>query len=70
MYMRKYILFFLLISSFNYALNKPMDSIVKALEQDQLLFEKVYVHTNKTTYLNEDTIWFKAYVATNDNKPS
>ncbi len=68
--MRKYILLYLLMSSVCYAQNKPMDSIVNALEKDQLLFEKVFIHTNKNTYLNEDTIWFKAYVSTNDNKPS
>lgn len=68
--MKKYVLLCLFISSVFYAQNKPIDTIVSALEKEQLLFEKVFIHTNKNTYLNEDVIWFKAYVATNDNKPS
>ncbi|WP_152971424.1 hypothetical protein [Lacinutrix algicola] len=60
--------FFFLYSSFGQS--KPIDSIVSALQKDQLLFEKVFIHTNKTNYDNEDVIWFKVYVANQDNKPS
>ncbi len=30
--------------------------------------EKIYLHLNKTTYLNEETIWFKGYVIEEKNK--
>lgn len=61
---------FSLSLSSTYSQDKPIDTIIYALQKDQLLFEKVFVHTNKTTYLDDDTIWFKAYVAKNNNKPS
>lgn len=60
--------FFFLYSCF--AQSKPIDSIVSALQKDQLLFEKIFIHTNKTIYNNEDVVWFKVYVANQDNKPS
>ena len=63
-------LFFFFVFHFTFAQNKPIDSIVSGLQKDQLLFEKVFIHTNKTNYVNEDVIWFKAYVLTNENKPS
>lgn len=47
-----------------------IDTVINGLQKDQLLFEKVFIHTNKTSYLNDDVIWFKAYVSTNDNRPS
>ncbi|QRM89140.1 hypothetical protein FG167_07785 [Lacinutrix sp. WUR7] len=52
------------------AQNKSVDSVITALQKDQLFFEKVFIHTNKSEYNNEDTIWFKAYVTSNENKPS
>lgn len=60
----------LLISSVLCAQNNSIETTIKALQQDQLLFEKVFVHTNKTKYAIDDVIWFKAYVVTNENKPS
>jgi hypothetical protein len=47
-----------------------VDSIIDPLQKDQLLFEKVFIHTNKPSYFNDDVIWFKAYVGENSNKPS
>lgn len=47
-----------------------IDSIINPLQKDQLLFEKVFIHTNKPSYFNDDIIWFKAYVGKNSNKPS
>lgn len=44
--------------------------VVKPLMENQLFFEKVFVHTNKTMYWLDDTIWFKAYVVSNENIPS
>ncbi|WP_157811593.1 hypothetical protein [Lacinutrix sp. Bg11-31] len=40
------------------------------MQKDQLFFEKVFIHTNKSNYAKEDVIWFKAYVSSNENKPS
>jgi hypothetical protein len=40
------------------------------LQQNPILKEKVYIHTNKTAYFLDDTIWFKAYVGDTINYPS
>ena len=40
------------------------------MQKNPRLKEKVYVHTNKTSYFVEDTIWFKAYVGDTINYPS
>ncbi len=45
-------------------------TVIKPLSENQLFFEKVFVHTNKMTYWLDDTIWFKAYVVSNENLPS
>ena len=34
------------------------------IQENPILQEKVFVHTNKTSYFNDDTVWFKAYVGT------
>ncbi|WP_055446852.1 hypothetical protein [Lacinutrix mariniflava] len=65
-----FLLVFLYFSFNVFSQNKPIDSIISSLEKEQLLFEKIFIHTNKTTYLNEDVIWYKVYVANNNNKPS
>ncbi|WP_425234420.1 hypothetical protein [Ulvibacterium sp.] len=41
-----------------------------AMQINPRLKEKVYVHTNKTTYFPDDIIWFKAYVGDSINYPS
>ncbi len=64
------LIFALLFVSLCFAQNKTIDNTINALQKNQLLFEKVFVHTNKTKYGLDDVIWFKAYVVTNDNKPS
>ncbi|ESU24640.1 hypothetical protein FEDK69T_05630 [Flavobacterium enshiense DK69] len=46
------------------------NKIVEPLQKNNLYFEKAFVHTNKTTYLDDDVIWFQAYVADNNNLPS
>ena len=46
------------------------DEVLAPLQENQLYFEKVFIHTNKTSYSFNDAIWFKAYVSGNDNKPS
>jgi len=40
------------------------------MQQNPKLKEKVYVHTNKTSYFPDDVIWFKAYVGDSINYPS
>jgi hypothetical protein len=40
------------------------------MQKNPHLKEKVYVHTNKTSYFNDDVIWFKAYVGDSINLPS
>lgn len=66
----RFLLVFLYFSFNVFSQNKPIDSLVQELEEDSILFEKVFIHTNKTTYNSEDAIWFKVYVAKNDNTPS
>jgi hypothetical protein len=46
------------------------DNVITPLQKNQLFFEKVFIHTNKTSYFIDDTIWFKSYVGEIDNKPS
>ena len=65
-----YLLAFFCTTFYLFCQNKSIDSIVSSLENEQLLFEKIFVHTNKTSYNSEDVIWFKVYVAKNDNTPS
>lgn len=62
--------FFLFITITTIAQNKSFDSIVSALQKEHLFFEKTFIHTNKSKYDKEDTVWFKAYVSSSDNKPS
>jgi hypothetical protein len=47
-----------------------IDKIVTPLEESSLFFEKVFIHTNKTSYSSNDNIWFKAYVGNYNNIPS
>jgi len=46
------------------------DEVITPLQKNQLYFEKVFIHTNKTSYFANDNIWFKAYVGDSNNKPS
>ncbi|WP_452226668.1 hypothetical protein [Lacinutrix cladophorae] len=72
MMQNRFLLFyFILFSSIaTIAQNKFTDSIITALQKEPLFFEKVFIHTNKIKYNQEDTIWFKAYVSSNENTPS
>ncbi|PBJ14266.1 hypothetical protein [Flavobacterium sp. ACN6] len=47
-----------------------LDSVIEPLKKNQLYFEKVFLHTNKTSYFIDDILWFKAYVGDISNKPS
>ncbi|WP_452231021.1 MULTISPECIES: hypothetical protein [unclassified Lacinutrix] len=72
MKLANYVLFYFLLffSVIAMAQDTSVDSLVAALQKDPLFFEKVFIHTNKTKYDKEDTIWFKGYVSSSVNKPS
>ena len=66
-----FLLFTVLYSSFFYAQNSLKEIVINPLQKDALIREKVFIHTNKTTYFNNENIWFKAYVAIDaTNSPS
>ena len=46
------------------------DRVIAPLQKTPTFFEKVFIHTNKTSYFTSDNIWFKAYVGQFDNRPS
>ncbi|PHR72567.1 MAG: hypothetical protein COA67_04785 [Lutibacter sp.] len=56
----------------NYTLqDNTKTAIIEPFQKDALYREKVFVHTNKTTYFVNDNIWFTAYVGRDsDNSPS
>ncbi|WP_422083840.1 hypothetical protein [Ulvibacterium sp.] len=62
-------IFFLVICFSSYTQSSFVDKVYP-LQQDPILREKVYIHTNKTDYFADDTIWFKAYVGDTINYPS
>lgn len=66
--------FFLLPILFFYGIiSMAQTSLIEELHAMQtrpVLKEKVYVHTNKTSYFPVDVIWFKAYVGDSLNYPS
>lgn len=63
-------IFFNLITLIVSAQQSFNDSVITPLQKNQLHFEKVFIHTNKTSYFTNDIIWFKAYVGDIQNKPS
>lgn len=67
----KFLFYFGLLSAFQYT--TAQTSLIDRLhemQQNPILKEKVYVHTNKTSYFPDDVIWFKAYVGDSINDPS
>ncbi len=50
-------------SSFSYAQNSFKKTVIDPIQKDALFREKVFIHTNKTTYFNNESIWFTAYVS-------
>lgn len=46
------------------------ENVILPLQKNQLYFEKVFLHLNKTSYFADDIIWFKAYVSDIKSKPS
>lgn len=61
------ILFFYCI--FSVAQSSLIDRL-HAMQKNPRLKEKVFIHTNKTSYFQDDVIWFKAYVGDSINHPS
>jgi len=57
------LVFIVFNSSFIYAQNSLKKTVIDPIQKDALFREKVFIHTNKTTYFNNENIWFKAYVA-------
>ncbi|TMM56171.1 hypothetical protein FEE95_16230 [Maribacter algarum] len=56
--------------SFAVAAQQSLSENFRVLNKSSILKEKVFIHTNKTSYFQDDTIWFKAYVADTINHPS
>ncbi|PHR72568.1 MAG: hypothetical protein COA67_04790 [Lutibacter sp.] len=67
--------FFLLLFSFQISFVSSQEdiksTIIEPFQKDALYREKVFIHTNKTTYFVNENIWFTAYVGKDaDNSPS
>ena len=46
-------------------------SIIEPFQKEALYREKVFIHTNKSVYFVNESIWFSSYIAEDgDNKPS
>lgn len=73
--MKQLKLFFLLFTVFNsyffYAQKSFKESVIIPIQKDAIIREKVFIHTNKTSYFSDENIWFKAYVTISEtNSPS
>ena len=42
-------------------------SVIEPLEKNHLNREKVFIHLNKTTYFNEEKIWFTNNISKDQN---
>jgi len=60
----------LLFFSLQIEAQETLGKSFKALQENPVLKEKVFIHANKTSYSQDDVIWFKAYVADTLNHPS
>lgn len=66
-----FLIFTVFNSSFFCAQNSFKETVIDPIQKDALFREKVFIHTNKTTYFNNENIWFKAYVGIDaSNSPS
>ena len=68
--MKFFHLLFFIILPINFSAQENLVDQLYPLQQNPTLKEKVYVHTNKTSFTTDDTIWFKAYVGDTLNLPS
>ena len=46
-----------------YSQSTGINVVIDSVQKETLFREKVFVHLNKTTYFDNDIVWFKAYVA-------
>ena len=55
---------FSLLNSFAFAQSQPVNNLITSINNDRerLPVEKLYLQTDKPAYVQEDTIWFKAYL--------
>ncbi|MDX1718911.1 MAG: hypothetical protein R3353_02035, partial [Salegentibacter mishustinae] len=44
--------------------------VIKPLTDNSIAQEKIFLHTNKISYLRGDSIWFTAYIGDENNRPS
>ncbi len=58
----KYIIIILLLS------NLSFNSYSQIQKQDEVLTERIYLHTDRSLYFPGETIWFKAYVVSDNNQ--
>ena len=58
---------FIAYSTILLAQENGIKAVIKSIQEDALLREKVFIHTNKTTYLSNENIWFSAYVTEDSN---
>ncbi|MBU3010870.1 hypothetical protein KO506_05620 [Polaribacter vadi] len=68
---KKVFLLIILLKSINLiSQNNFVQNVIKPIQENNLLYEKVFIHTNKEKYSYNDIIWFKAYVVNKDNRAS
>lgn len=62
--------FFLIISFWAQGQTSFEEHVILPLQKNRTPQEKVFIHTNKTSYFTDDILWFKAYVGNATNAPS
>jgi len=56
---------------FGYSQKSISTTIIEPFQKEALYREKVFIHTNKSVYFVNESIWFSSYIAEDsDNKPS
>lgn len=64
-------LIFIVFFTSIFAQENVLEKLIKPLQENTLYREKVFLHTNKSIYFSNETIWITAYVAEDaENKPS
>lgn len=65
--MKNYLLCCLLAFMAQIGFSLPIDSLENVLRHNELVQEKIYIHTDNQSYFVGDTIWYKAYLLRADN---
>tara|TARA_R110002073_G_scaffold279026_1_gene442938 strand:+ start:197797 stop:200271 length:2475 start_codon:yes stop_codon:yes gene_type:complete len=55
------------LSFVSYAQKEFNEAVIIPFQKDALLREKVFIHSNKTSYFTNEQIWFTAYVVEDSN---